>query len=190
MRHARPAPFPHTPASPILTSSPCTRIPQHPAEHAAMSTPTRPSQPTPEHAEQPTPEPGNTAPTGAHPAPTAPPAVEELSGTFGRYTIVRRLGKGGMGRVYLARDNELGRLVALKVPQLEQGDRATVRERFYREARAAASLHHPHVCPVYDVGCVGEVPYLTMAYVDGQALHEWVQTADVTLADVVALVCK
>src|SRR3954454_13503323 len=123
-----------------------------------MTPPKRPS-------DESTSEPAGPAPTRPHARPLLP--GEDLRGVFGRYTIVRRLGKGGMGRVYLARDNELGRLVALKVPLLEQGDAATVRERFYREARAAASLHHPHVCPVYDVGCVEDVPYLTMAYVEG-----------------------
>src|SRR5258708_24435881 len=78
-----------------------------------------------------------------------------------------------MGRVYLARDTQLDRLVALKVPQLEAGDRSVVRERFYREARAAANLHHPNICPVFDVGAVGDTPYLTMAYIEGQPLHEW-----------------
>jgi serine/threonine protein kinase/class 3 adenylate cyclase len=128
-----------------------------------------------------------TVPPTAAPTPGAPSAVSDLPsrpdeptdlhGEFGRYTIVRRLGKGGMGRVYLAIDRQLDRAVALKVPQLEAGDREVVRERFYREARAAATLHHPNICPVYDVGAVGDVPYLTMAFIEGQPLHEWAGSA-------------
>ncbi len=117
---------------------------------------------------------------GATPAPTGPTYVEplarggeDLSGVFGRYQIVRRLGKGGMGRVYLAHDTALDRRVALKVPHLEAGDPSALRERFLREARAAANLHHPNICPIFEAGSIGELPYLTMAYIDGQALHEW-----------------
>ncbi len=99
----------------------------------------------------------------------APPLPEQ----FGRYTIQRRLGRGGMGSVYLAHDTQLDRLVALKVPQLHGGDGELLRERFAREARAAALLNHPNICPVYDVGAIDDVPYLTMAYVDGQPLQDW-----------------
>jgi class 3 adenylate cyclase/predicted Ser/Thr protein kinase/Tfp pilus assembly protein PilF len=144
-------------------------------------------------------DPGTTAPATPAPTPTAPtseftlpaplPGDADLEGSFGRYTIVRRLGKGGMGRVYLAHDTQLDRLVALKVPQLEGGDRATTRERFYREARAAANLHHPNICPVFDVGAEGDVPYLTMAYVEGRSLHEWALQPR-PAAEVAALVAK
>jgi serine/threonine protein kinase/class 3 adenylate cyclase len=95
----------------------------------------------------------------------------ELTGPFGRYEIRRLLGKGGMGRVYLAWDTSLEREVALKVPQFEVGDRAVLGERFYREARSAATLRHPNICTVYDVGAVGDIPYLTMAYIEGKPLH-------------------
>jgi class 3 adenylate cyclase/predicted Ser/Thr protein kinase len=111
-----------------------------------------------------------------------------LPDPFGRYSILRRLGRGGMGTVYLALDSQLDRQVALKVPQFEGGDRAVLRERFYREARAAAMLHHPNICPVYDVGAVGEIPYLTMAYIEGQPLHEWAAKASRSTAEVTALV--
>src|SRR5262245_11832974 len=74
-----------------------------------------------------------------------------LPDPFGPYQIVRRLGKGGMGTVYLACDTRLGRQVALKVCHLSERH-AMARERFRREARAAAALRHPNLCPVYDVG--------------------------------------
>jgi serine/threonine protein kinase/WD40 repeat protein len=90
----------------------------------------------------------------------------------GRYRILRRLGKGGMGTVYLAHDDDLDRQVALKVPHFDANDGPAALERFRREARAAATLRHPHVCPVYDVGEINGTYYLTMAYIEGQSLAE------------------
>jgi hypothetical protein len=103
--------------------------------------------------------------------PTLP--VGPLPEQFGRYRVVRPLGRGGMGSVYLAHDPQLDRPVALKVPHFGPGDGPDIRERFFREARAAATLAHPNVCPVYDVGEVDGTPYLTMAYVEGQSLAEF-----------------
>jgi formylglycine-generating enzyme required for sulfatase activity len=97
------------------------------------------------------------------------PKHAELSGPFGRYTILRKLGEGGMGAVYLAEDPLLGRRVALKVPLLGSPE---VVQRFLREARAAAAVDHSHVCPVHDVGCVDGVHYLTMPFIEGQPLTQ------------------
>src|SRR5262245_65243230 len=99
----------------------------------------------------------------------------ELPNPFGRYRIVKPLGRGGMGSVYLAHDTQLDRPVALKVPHLEGKRGDVVVERFYREARAAATLHHPNLCPVYDVGEVDGTPYLTMAFVEGRPLADYLQ---------------
>jgi serine/threonine protein kinase len=90
---------------------------------------------------------------------------------FGRYRIVRPLGRGGMGGVYLAKDMELDRRVALKVPRFRADD-AELFERFAREARAAAAIEHPGICRVYDVGRIDGLPYLTMSYVEGPSLLE------------------
>jgi hypothetical protein len=84
------------------------------------------------------------------------------------------LGKGGMGAVYLAHDTQLDRPVALKVPTFAADDDSQVLERFYREARAAATVFHPNVCPVHDVGEIDGVPYLTMGYIEGKPLGEFV----------------
>jgi predicted Ser/Thr protein kinase len=105
--------------------------------------------------------------TEARPALPAPSLPER----FGRYHILRPLGRGGMGAVYLARDSELERLVALKVPNLETGDPEAV-ERFAREAKAAATIEHPNICRVYDVGRIDGRQYLTMAFVDGRTLAD------------------
>jgi predicted Ser/Thr protein kinase len=91
---------------------------------------------------------------------------------LGRYRIVRELGRGAMGTVYLAHDGQLDRLVALKVPQFTVDDDAELRQRFLSEARAAATIEHPNICPVYDVGEINGTPYLTMAYLQGQPLSQ------------------
>jgi predicted Ser/Thr protein kinase len=114
-------------------------------------------------------------PTYVVPAP--PEAFRKTPTEFGRYRIVRKLGTGGMGSVYLAHDTQLDRPVALKVPHFASGKSATAVERFYQEARAAALLHHPNICPVFDVGTVDDVHYLTMAYIEGQTLADWLRTS-------------
>ncbi len=91
---------------------------------------------------------------------------------FGAYRILKRLGKGGMGSVYLAEDTRLGRKVALKLCN-RTSDPGWL-ERFQREARAAASLRHPNLCPVHESDVVNGVPYFTMALIDGPPLDQWV----------------
>jgi serine/threonine protein kinase/class 3 adenylate cyclase len=98
------------------------------------------------------------------------PQEEDLPRPFGRYTLVQQLGRGGMGTVYLARDNVLGRQVALKVPHPEIVAAPAALDRFYREARAIAQLDHPNICRVYDVGCQDGLHYLTLAFVEGEPL--------------------
>ncbi len=100
-------------------------------------------------------------------------APADLPAQFGRYRILKKLGQGGMGAVYLAHDSKLDRKVALKVPSL--GGSPEVRERFYREARAASTLSHPNLCPVFDVDEVGGVHFLTMPYVEGRPLSDLVK---------------
>jgi formylglycine-generating enzyme required for sulfatase activity/serine/threonine protein kinase len=101
---------------------------------------------------------------------------QDLPDTFGRYRILKRLGQGGMGAVYLADDTQLERSVALKVPNFSADDRREVVERFLREARAAAKVRHPHLCPVYDVGETDGIHYMTMAYIEGQTLAVQIQS--------------
>ncbi len=97
-------------------------------------------------------------------------AVPDTLQILGRYRILNRLGKGGMGSVYLAEDTQLQREVALKIPQMPDDDSGEWLSRFYREARAAATIHHSHLCPVYDVGEIDGVHYLTMAHIEGEPL--------------------
>jgi predicted Ser/Thr protein kinase len=101
--------------------------------------------------------------------------AQELTGAFGRYQISRLLGEGAMGSVYLARDSQLNREVALKVPKSSAMFASTSVERFYREARAAAILNHPGICPVYDVGEINGRHYLTMGFIEGRPLDLYVE---------------
>ena len=79
---------------------------------------------------------------------------------LGPYEIVSAIGAGGMGEVYRASDSRLNRIVAIKVLSAHLADKPELRERFEREARAIASLSHPHICTLYDIG---EAPNLTSA---------------------------
>src|SRR5262245_50641123 len=99
-----------------------------------------------------------------------PPPAEVFPRPFGRYELRTLLGRGGMGAVYLAHDPQLNRLVALKVPRPVGDDEGVWRQRFRDEARAAATLQHPNICPVFEVGEVESRPYLTMAFIEGESL--------------------
>src|SRR4051794_19318536 len=90
----------------------------------------------------------------------------------GRYRIERVLGEGGMGCVYLARDLQLERPVALKVLDERYARDSEFRERFLREARLAARLSHPNVVRVYDTSAGDERPFIVMEYVDGWTLAD------------------
>ena len=133
-------------------------------------------------------EPRTDARGATSPSPAAG-AAPELTGSFGRYRIERRLGAGAMGAVYLAHDTQLDRRVALKIPKLTPEDGPEVLERFLREARAAAGLHHPNLCPVYDAGVCEGQHFMTTAFVDGLPLVERLrQGPPVAIGEAVALV--
>jgi serine/threonine protein kinase/tetratricopeptide (TPR) repeat protein len=100
--------------------------------------------------------------------PSAPPPPREAD----RYRILKELGRGAMGSVYLAEDTQMQRLVAMKQPHFRSGENPDLDKRFYREAYAAAALHHPSICPVYDVGERDGRLFLTMAYIEGQTLDK------------------
>ena len=95
--------------------------------------------------------------------------LELQTALAGEYSLERELGRGGMGVVYLAREVQLNRLVAIKV--LPSAD-PELRDRFLREARMAASLSHPNIVAIHRVGEAGRFVYFAMAYVDGETLGE------------------
>ncbi|MBT4867295.1 MAG: serine/threonine protein kinase, partial [Planctomycetaceae bacterium] len=142
-------------------------------------------------------QPGSTQPGSTQPGSTNPESGEQPPGTvslndqvefvaerkrasgpepppesFGRYRILRKLGEGGMGSVYLAHDSQLDGPVALKIPRLASGREQIGESRFLREARAAFRIRHAGICPVYDVGEIDGQHFISMAYIQGHTLSQ------------------
>ena len=117
----------------------------------------------------------------------APLRVGQL---FGRYEIRRLLGQGGMGSVYLAYDTQLERDVALKVPRCDPATDQPLLERFLREAKTAAAIRHPNICPIYDANNIDGTYYLTMAFIEGTSLDHWLKGRTTDSRDVAVLVQK
>jgi len=95
-----------------------------------------------------------------------------LGKRLGPYEILSAIGAGGMGEVYRARDTRLERIVAIKVLPTHLADRSELRERFEREARTIASLDHPHICTLFDIGQRDGIDYLVMEYLEGETLAQ------------------
>jgi Tol biopolymer transport system component len=89
---------------------------------------------------------------------------------LGSYEIVAPLGAGGMGEVYRARDTRLDRTVAIKVLPAHLSSDPARRQRFEREARAVASLNHPHICVLHDIGTQAGIDFLVLEYLEGETL--------------------
>jgi len=101
------------------------------------------------------------------------------------FEVLELIGRGGMGEVWKARDRRLGRDVALKFISRELAGSPAARERFEREARAAAALNHPNICTVYDVGESGGQPFLAMELLEGETLEHRISTEIVPVASLV-----
>ncbi len=108
----------------------------------------------------------------------------KLPSSIGRYRVVRKIGEGGMGTVFEAFDEVLGRRIAIK--RLKAVDESA-RRRFWREARAVARLSHPNVCQLYEVGEDGSGPFLAMELLAGEPLSARLRRAPMSAAEVVAL---
>src|ERR1700688_2297749 len=104
---------------------------------------------------------------------------------LGPHEILSAAGSGGMGEVYKARDTRLDRIVAIKVLSADLADRADLRERFEREAKAIASLNHPHICTLYDVGHQDGTDFLVMEYLEGETLTQRLSKGPLPLEEVV-----
>ena len=112
--------------------------------------------------------------------PTAPSRI-------GRYRITDTLGEGGMGVVYGAVDEQLERPIAVKVIRRESAADPVVRERFWREARLAASVNHPHICQLYEIGESDGRLFIAMERLEGEPLASRLQRGAMPLADTVQI---
>ncbi len=109
--------------------------------------------------------------------------LPEIGERLAQHEIVEKLGAGGMGVVFKAKDVSLQRLVALKVLRPEIMSNAEYKKRFLLEARAASALNHPNITTVYQVGEVGGRYFISMEYVEGQTLKSWRRTHPERLLD-------
>jgi serine/threonine-protein kinase len=111
--------------------------------------------------------------------------------TLGRYEIRGILGGGGFATVYRVWDPMLNREVALKAVHGDRADPEDVRARFLAEARALASLRHPNIITVHDIGEAGGRPFFTMECIDGKTLAEMMEPdTGMTLAQAVEILCN
>ena len=124
--------------------------------------------------------------------PTPIPAVFNLSpGTrFGIYEILQRLGAGGMGEVYRARDTRLEREVAIKTLSLERCSQPEALARFEQEARSACALNHPNIVTIYELGHTDGTRYIAMELVHGETLREMLVTGPVPFRKAVAIAAQ
>ena len=104
--------------------------------------------------------------------------------TIGHYEIAEKLGEGGMGAVYKARDVRLDRFVALKVLPAEKIADPDRKRRFAQEARSASALNHPNIVTIYDIGSADGVDFIAMEYVAGRTLAELIDRRGMPLAEV------
>src|SRR5215471_8416869 len=115
------------------------------------------------------------------------PLSDKIGRKLGHYHILQKLGSGGMGVVYKARDEHLHRFVAMKVlPESFAGDAERL-NRFEREARAASALNHPNVITIYDVAQLNRTPYILMEFVEGQTLRQMLSGGPLPMATVIRL---
>ncbi|MBS0637307.1 MAG: serine/threonine-protein kinase PknD [Verrucomicrobia bacterium] len=106
-----------------------------------------------------------------------PPKAEDIQSTIGQYQVVKSIGKGGMGEVFLAYDTVCGRMIALKRIREDLVQFPLLKMRFLREARITAQLTHPAIIPIYSIGCVDNLIYYSMPYVEGETLKMLIRRA-------------
>src|SRR4051812_33593701 len=107
--------------------------------------------------------------------------------TISHYEVLEKLGEGGMGVVYQARDLQLGRLVAIKVLLSQSSDSDDRRSRFLQEARAASSLNHPNIITIHEIVNTGDRDCIVMEWVRGQTLGEMIDSGRIPLIDCLKL---
>jgi WD40 repeat protein/tRNA A-37 threonylcarbamoyl transferase component Bud32 len=113
------------------------------------------------------------------------PPIQSLA----HFQILQRQGAGGFGTVYQARDTQLDRIVAIKIPR-RQNLSALEAEQFFREARASAQLRHPNIVSIHEVGKDGEIIYIVSDFVQGQSLAHWLKSQQMSLREAAKLCRK
>src|SRR3954469_8160609 len=120
--------------------------------------------------------------------PRVAPSLAEIAAYFPELEILEKLGQGGMGAVYKARQPRLDRLVALKILPPTVGQDPSFAERFTREAQALARLNHPHIITLYEFGQKDALFYFLMEYVDGVNLRQLLNTSRLAAKEALAIV--
>ena len=105
--------------------------------------------------------------------------------TISHYKILEKIGEGGMGEVYKAEDTKLKRTIALKFLPREMPRDQEARDRFMKEAQAAAALDHPHICTVHEIDEAEGKTFIAMAYIDGQSLKEKIEACPLEIDEAV-----
>src|SRR5215467_10626017 len=113
------------------------------------------------------------------------PAPQLIGRELANYKIISLLGRGGMGEVYLAKDKRLRRKVALKLLPVQFTIGAERVRRFEREASAASATNHPNIITIHEIGQVDSAHYIVTEFIDGQTLRQRMQTAKLSLNEVV-----
>src|SRR5215208_811225 len=111
-----------------------------------------------------------------------------ISESIAHYRIIKKLGAGGMGEVYLALDTKLDRKVAIKVIRADSIAEEHLKKRLLREAQAAAKLDHPNICAVYEVNEAGSLTFIVMQYIEGETLAESMSREPLSLSTALAIV--
>jgi serine/threonine protein kinase len=118
------------------------------------------------------------------------PEIALVPQFLGRFEVVDYLGTGAFSRVYLARDSQLDRLVALKIPRAERFDTKEAIASFVQEARVVAGLDHPGIVSIYDVGHDNGVQYIVMQYINGQTLQQRIAAGRLPSTEAAEIVCQ
>src|ERR1022692_3417337 len=119
--------------------------------------------------------------------PASVPSALSPGTRFGNYEILQRLGAGGMGEVYRARDTRLDREVAIKTLSLDGGSHPDALARFGQEARAACALNHPNIVTIYELGQVDGTHYIAMELVDGETVRKLLGSGPIPFRKAVAI---
>ena len=117
--------------------------------------------------------------------------VDSMCGrVISHYRILKKLGRGGMGEVYRARDIRLNREVAIKTLSLDGGSQPDAISRFEQEARAACALNHPNIVTIYELGQVDGTPYIAMELVTGETVRELLASGPIPFRKAVAIAAQ